>query len=683
MPQGIPQAVLKVNNLVDVLRERSEINRGKRLFGFLKNGEELGQTYTFDELDTRARSIAAHLQEKGLEGERAVLMYPSSLEYMAAFFGCLYAGVIAVPVYPPQMGKQLSRIESIVKDSSPQIFMGTQDIFDGIESNMPEFAARIRGKSLLTDKIDNSHAGIWTRPNINEDSISFLQYTSGSTGSPKGVMISHGNLIANQRSISKLGQSHKDIVYVSWLPLFHDMGLIGTALQPLFYGFTSYLMAPFSFVQRPIRWVKAISDLKATFSVSPNFGYDLCASRVTDEEVAQLDLSSWDTACNGAEPVRMDTLKKFEEKFAPAGFRSNIFFPLYGMAESTLIITGWEKGQTPQHEYFNSEKLEQNKVEAVSADHPNAHQIANCGHTDDEHEVRIVNPETLQACKEDEIGEIWFKGPSVAKGYWETPTQSKETFEAYLPNNEGPFLRTGDLGFLRGDKLYITGRFKDLIIIRGKNHYPQDIELTVENSHKVLRPNGGAAFSVEAAGDERLVVIYEVDRGLFRKVDNEEVFKAIRESISKEHELQVYAIKLVKRRSILKTSSGKIMRRACKKAYLAGELYEEASWQLPLEEANQSLTVESSDDPIKSSQEILEWITNWMSQKLSIPVSDIDTADSMNAYGTDSMMTAEFEEEVSKFIGVEWPVMDYLITEPSIMEVAERGEEWAKDQVSA
>lgn len=683
MSQGIPQAVLKVNNLVDVLRERSEINRGKRLFGFLKNGEDLGQTYTFDELDTRARSIAAHLQEKGLEGERAVLMYPSSLEYMAAFFACLYAGVIAVPVYPPQMGKQVSRIESIIKDATPRIYMGTQDIYDGIETNMPEFAERLRGKWLLTDSIDDSHAGIWTRPNLTEDSISFLQYTSGSTGSPKGVMVSHGNLMANQRSLAYLTGSHDESVYVSWLPLFHDMGLIGTALQPVFYGITSYLMAPFSFVQRPHRWLKAISDYKATFSVSPNFGYDLCVQRVNDEELAKLDLSSWDHACNGAEPVRIDTLERFADKFGPVGFRKESLFPVYGMAESTLVITAWGKGHVANHEHFNGELLEQNKVEVVSPDHPNAHQLANCGFTDTEHEVRIVNPETLEPCAADEVGEIWFKGPSSAKGYWENPEQTKETFEAYLPNNEGPFLRTGDLGFLRGDKLYITGRFKDLIIIRGKNHYPQDIELTVENSHKVLRPNGGAAFSVEAAGDERLVVIYEVDRGLFRKVDNEEVFKAIRESISTEHELQVYAIKLVKRRSILKTSSGKIMRRACKKAYLAGELYEEASWQLPLEETEQEAVTDENAKQIKSTAEILEWIMNWMSQKLSIPVSDIDTADSMNAYGTDSMMTAEFEEEVSKFIGVEWPVMDYLITEPSILEVAERGEEWAKDQLNA
>lgn len=683
MSQGIPQAMLKVNNFVDVLRERADLNKGKRLYGFLKNGETLDQTYTFDELDTRARAIAVQLQEKNLFGERAILLYPSSLEYLAAFFGCLYAGVIAVPVYPPQMGKQLSRISSIISDARPEVFLTTNEIYGSIESSMPELSEAGKGKWLLTNNLGTESASLWKRPDITGDTLSFLQYTSGSTGTPKGVMISHNNLVANQRSITKLGRSHDDTIYVSWLPLFHDMGLIGTALQPVFYGFTSYLMAPFSFVQRPIRWVKAISDLQATFSVSPNFGFDLCASRVTDEEAAQLDLSSWDMLCNGAEPVRMDTLKRFAAKFEVAGFDPNILYPLYGMAESTLIISGWEKGQVVEHQYFNSTALENNQVEIVDAAHPNAHQIANCGHTDENHSIAIVNPETLQPCRADEVGEIWFKGPSVAEGYWENEEQTKETFEAYLPDGEGPFLRTGDLGFLVADKLYITGRFKDLIIIRGKNHYPQDIELSVEKSHPVLRPNGGATFSVEAAGDERLVVIYEVDRGMFKKVNDEEVFSAIRQAISAEHELQVYEIKLVKRRSILKTSSGKIMRRACKLAYLNGELFEEASWKQVLVEESALPTEQAQQHEPKSSEEILTWILDWMSQKLSIPVSDIDPADSLNAYGTDSLMTAEFEEEISKFIGIEWPVMDYLITEPSIQEVADRGVEWIEDHANA
>ncbi|MEM6807487.1 MAG: AMP-binding protein, partial [Bacteroidota bacterium] len=321
MSQGIPQAVLKVDNFVDVLREQAVLNDGKRLYGFLTNGETLGESYTFDELDARARSIAVRLQERNLEGERAILLYPSSLEYLAAFFGCLYAGVIAVPVYPPQMGKQLSRIDSIIKDCQPKVFMATADIFQGIENNMPALMEAGAGKWMLTDTGDEPSASLWKRPNVNGDTISFLQYTSGSTGTPKGVMVSHSNLLANQRSLSKLTQSHPDSVYVSWLPLFHDMGLIGTALQPVFYGFASYQMAPFSFVQRPIRWLKAIADYGATFSVSPNFGYDLCVSRISDEEAANLDLSSWEMACNGAEPVRIETLNQFSRKFAVSGFK--------------------------------------------------------------------------------------------------------------------------------------------------------------------------------------------------------------------------------------------------------------------------------------------------------------------------------------------------------------------------
>lgn len=685
MSQGIPQSVLQVNNFVDVLREQADVNREKRLYGFLKNGETLDQTYTFDELDARARAIAVHLQEKNLFGERALLLYPSSLEYLAAFFGCLYAGVTAVPVYPPQMGKPLSRISAIISDASPKAFLATSEIFESIESNMPELANAGHGKWIVTDQIGADAASLWKRPSIDGDTLSFLQYTSGSTGNPKGVMISHSNLLANQYSLSQLVGSHKDSVYVNWLPLFHDMGLIGAALQPVFYGFTSYLMAPFSFVQRPIRWLKAISDYQATHSVCPNFGFDLCNSRISDAEVAQLDLSSWEMACNGAEPVRMDSLNTFARKFAPAGLHPGILYPLYGMAESTLIISGWSPKEDIQHVHVNAQALENNLVEIVEAHHPAAHQLANCGHTDKDHEVCIVNPETCEPVSIHEVGEIWFKGPSVAKGYWGKDALTRETFHAYLPDGRGPFLRTGDLGFNIQEYLFITGRIKDLIIIRGKNHYPQDIEITGQKSHPALRADGGAAFSVDVQGQEALVVIFEIDRGMFKKVEPEDIFAAIRQAISSEHDLQVYEIKLVKRRSITKTSSGKVMRSACKQSYLQGELFEEASWtgtlgQEKAEGVDEPL-LDRTEPKIKTSEEILTWILDWMSKKLSIPVSDIDPADSLNAYGTDSLMTAEFEEQISEFIGHKWPVMDYLITEPSIQEVADRGVEWAEDQL--
>ena len=682
-PSFIPQ----VSTFVDLLQAQAEAHHGKMAYGFLANGETLSEQLTFDELDLKARAIAVHLQQRGLEGARALLLYPSGLEYLAAYFGCLYAGVIAVPVYPPQMGKQLARIDAVVKDCQPAIFMTTADILGNVQDQMPELARMGASKWMTTENITIGEAHLWQRPDISADTLAFLQYTSGSTSSPKGVMVSHGNLLANEHSIISLVKTSQQTVSVSWLPLFHDMGLIGMALHSIYLGTPNYLMAPFSFLQRPRRWLQAISNFGGTLSGGPNFAYELCLSRISDQEVEGLDLSSWDLAFNGAEPVRMETLNRFAEKFAKAGLRPQCQRPLYGMAESTLIISGWHKDEPLNHIFVDEQALTQHSIQEVAPSDAGALAMVNCGHADENHRVIAVHPETQAICSDSEVGEIWFAGPSVAKGYWQRPEASQESFQAYTSDTkEGPFLRTGDLGFVREGHVFITGRIKDLIIIRGRNHYPQDIELTVEKSHPALRPGGGAAFSVQAHGEERLVVIQEVERGMFKKVSHDEIYAAIRQAVSQIHELQIFAIVLVKRRSILKTSSGKIMRSACKQAYLKRELYVEAEWELPENE----LSIESNDQPVvsvsntgpKSSEELLIWVKDWMSHKLSISIEDIDPMDSLTAYGTDSMMTAEFEEEISRFLGFNWPVMDFLITEPSIQELCDRGAEVAEEHYS-
>jgi acyl-CoA synthetase (AMP-forming)/AMP-acid ligase II len=671
-----PPALAAVDNLVDLLSERAAHSPEKVVFAFFADGENVSLQYTFDELDRHARAIAAELQRRNLSGERAMLLFPSGIEYLAAFFGCLYAGVVAVPVYPPQMGRQFGRIASISQDSQAALFFCSRSVYETLAQHGNDELNVQDGEWLIMEDISFDGASAWKRPAVAAETLAFLQYTSGSTGNPKGVMVTHGNLMHNERMIYDGFGSDSDYIYVSWLPLFHDMGLIGNALQAVYAGITINLISPTTFLQRPIRWLRLISETKARVAGAPNFAYDLCVARCSDEDIAGLDLSHWVIAFNGAEPVRPETLRRFTEKFAPANFQAKAHYPCYGMAETTLMVSGGSRDEDAVFATLDAEQLEQGRAVAVGVDFAGAtRELASSGRVQSGQNLCIVQPDTLEVLPEGQIGEIWIQGPSICQGYWQRPEATEETFGAHLRTGEGPFLRTGDLGFFLGEELFIAGRLKDLIIIRGRNHYPQDIELTVERSHVCLRPSGGAAFSVEVDGEERLVILQEADRGALKKTSPDEAFAAIRKAVSLEHELQPYAIFLVKRRSILKTSSGKIMRRACKQAYLNQELHIEAAWQLSTAPKPMKDT-----QPRISSADLREWIVTWMAQRLEMPVSDIDPDDSLAAYGVDSVMVAEFEAEISTYVGFEWPVMDMLITDPSINEVAARGAKLVKEQ---
>jgi acyl-CoA synthetase (AMP-forming)/AMP-acid ligase II len=422
-------------------------------------------------------------------------------------------------------------------------------------------------------------ASDWHEPEVSSDTLAFLQYTSGSTGTPKGVMVSHGNLLHNSEYIKQAFELTPDSVSVTWLPSFHDMGLIDGIIQPLYTGFPVFLMPPASFVQQPIRWLQAISRYRATHCGGPNFGYELCVSKITPEQRENLDLSSWCSAYNGAEPVRKDTLKRFSAAFKPCGFRASSFYPCYGMAETTLMVSGGGVKDEPVYCTVQADTLEQNRVVEASEDTQNVRHLVGCGRSWLETKIVIADPELLTRCAPGKVGEIWVSGASVAQGYWNRPEQTKQNFNAYLADTgEGPFLRTGDLGFLQGSELFITGRIKDVIIIRGRNHYPQDIELTVEKSHSALRPGCGAAFAVEIEGRERLVVVQELERSYLRKLDVNEVVGNIRQAVVAQHGLQVYATVLVKTGSIPKTSSGKIQRHACCSGFLTGSLNVMEDW---------------------------------------------------------------------------------------------------------
>ncbi|WP_277752976.1 fatty acyl-AMP ligase [Microcystis aeruginosa] len=438
---------------------------------FLANGETETARLTYQQLDQKAKALAAQLQLQMSPGERALLLYPSGEEFIIAFFTCLYAGVIAVPVYPPRRNQKLSRLQAITKDAQSKLALTTTSFLRTIEEKFSSDPELVTVPCLATNNIPDKQVENWQKLNLSLEDIAFLQYTSGSTGMPKGVMVSHKNLLHNEKLIACAFEHTSETIGVGWLPLFHYMGLIGHVLQPIYVGFPSVIMPPEAFIQKPLRWLQAISRYKATSSGGPNFAYELCASKIKPQERENLDLSCWDVAFNGAEPVRAATLEKFTNTFADYGFKREAFYPCYGMAETTLFVSGGIKSQSPVIEAVDKLALLENSAVPINCQHPNAQLLVGCGHAWLSEKIVIVNPESLTECRDGEIGEIWVSSDSVAQGYWNRPEQTEETFKAYVADTQvGPFLRTGDLGFLLAGELFITGRLKDLIIVQGRNH---------------------------------------------------------------------------------------------------------------------------------------------------------------------------------------------------------------------
>nr|AXN93578.1 PuwC [Cylindrospermum moravicum CCALA 993]AXN93587.1 PuwC [Cylindrospermum alatosporum CCALA 994] len=563
------------STFVELLRYRAISQPDKIAFTFLQDGETETGSLTYQALDQQAKAIAVQLESVVAKGDRAIMLYPSGLEFITAFFGCLYAGVVAIPAYPPRRNQNLFRLQSIVTDAQATVALTTAALSSDLKQWFNQNSELATVKWLVTDEIDSNLASVWQQPELNSNTLAFLQYTSGSTGTPKGVMVSHSNLLYNEEMIKVGFQNTEQSIIAGWLPFFHDMGLMANLLQAVYLGVPCFFMPPVAFLQRPYRWLQVISRYKATSSGAPNFAYDLCVNKITPEQISSLDLSSWDLAFNGAEPVNPATLDRFTAKFAAYGFRREAFYPGYGMAETTLLISGGLRKAAPVVLSVAGSNLEENRVLVTTDEQEGSKKIVGCGQTLLEQKIAIADPETLTHCSPEQVGEIWVSGANVAGGYWNRPEETEQTFHSYFADTgEGPFLRTGDLGFLRDGELFITGRIKDVIIIRGRNHYPQDIEVTVEQSHPALRPSNGAAFTVTVNEQEKLIVVQEVERTWLRKLDGETVVKAIRLAVSQQHELQVYAAVLIKTGSIPKTSSGKIQRRACRAKYLAGTLEE-------------------------------------------------------------------------------------------------------------
>lgn len=574
--ERLPGSFFGPTTLVELLRHRAEHQPDDLAFIYLVDGESEEQPITYRELDRQARAIAAWLQTHGLVGERALLLYPPGLDFIAAFFGCLYAGVVAVPVYPPRRNRSMERIQAISDNARARVALTTQNVRERVDSLIHETPHLKELFWLTTSEIEPGLEDRWQEPNITGQTLAFLQYTSGSTGTPKGVMLTHANLLHNSALICWAFEHRRSGIGVYWLPSYHDMGLIGGIIQPVFVGRPNVMMAPMAFLQKPYRWLAAITKYRGTTSGGPNFAYDLCVRSITPQQRDTLDLSSWEVAFNGAEPVRAETIERFSEYFAPCGFRREAFYPCYGLAESTLMVSGGLVKQPPIIRAFDAAEIAAGRAVECDQNSPHARRLVGCGQQLPDGKIVIADPQTRRRLSEGQIGEIWVQSPSVAVGYWENETATRETFQAYLADGEGPFMRTGDLGFLHRGELFVTGRIKDMIILHGVNVYPQDIEQTVERADERLRPNAGACFAVERDGQEQLVVVQEVERRV--KEGFESIFQAIRRAVALEHEVAVDAIVLIKPGSIPRTSSNKIQRFACRQAYLDGTLEVVAAW---------------------------------------------------------------------------------------------------------
>ncbi len=582
--------------LDSMLRARAAEAPDRVLLTFLENGEDVSGELTYAELLARSGAVAAKLAEISDPGDRVLLLYPPSLDYVTAFFGCLLSRRVAVPVYPPnphRLEQTLSRLMHIVQDSQPRVVATTSMIQQMAQGVIGDAGMGPGALTWCATDVDNEGLTYDAQESESSDSLAFLQYTSGSTARPRGVRVTHRNLFHNVKLIAHTLGATPDTVGISWLPMYHDMGLIGKIITPAVVGCRVVLMSPLDFLRKPMRWLNAVSEYGGTVSAAPNFAYDLCVRKVLPADLEGLDLSTWRVALNAAEPVRADTIDRFVETFAPAGFAREAFMPAYGLAESTLLVTGAKEG--PRIVEVASNSLEGDEIQVEDAPSVGTRTLVTAGKSAPELDVRIVDPETRRELQDCRVGEIWVSGDSVADGYWAREEESASLFRATLEGEDGPeFLRTGDLGFLLGEELVVTGRRKDLMIFRGRNIYPQDIELTVSEAHQAVRPGGMAAFSIDGDDGEELVVVAELERRTTsgRAADDRryketlpdhevdrppakyEVSRAVRDAVSRRHQIDLTHIVLIKPGTVPKTSSGKIQRHECRRLFLANELDE-------------------------------------------------------------------------------------------------------------
>jgi acyl-CoA synthetase (AMP-forming)/AMP-acid ligase II len=571
---GADGRVPGADTIIDVLltRMRDGSTGG---FGFLADGEVLTESLSWAELVERVLAVSSALRSHAGMGDRAILFFRPGLDFLVSFLGCLHAGVIAVACSPPSrpLKRSSERINEIARVSRPSVILASGKMLT-VAQDLSAMASSLARCSLI-DPCGLRPAAFELGSRAERQVVAFLQFTSGSTSAPKGVMVTHANLMSNLDSIHDCFEHDRDTVSVTWLPVFHDMGLIDGMLEPIFGGFRCLAMPPVAFLQRPARWLRAITCYRATHSGGPNFAYDLCVEKVSPSEITKIDLSSWRVAYDGAEPIRVSTLDKFARAFGPRGFRTSAFHPSYGLAEATLgVACGRATALHPRT--LDADALERGELREVAVGASRARTIASCGVPFPGLELVIVDPESRHAVPEGELGEIWLSGPSVAAGYYDNMEATQESFGARTqPDDRGPFLRTGDLGFMRAGEVYVAGRRKDMIILAGRNLYPQDVERSAESASAAIPVGGTVAFAVDDGHREHLIVLVENARRSSLSSGStafHDLVDAVRRAIAVDHQVDATVIAVVPVGALLKTSSGKIRRQACKRAFQLGDI---------------------------------------------------------------------------------------------------------------
>ncbi len=694
--------------LIEVLQAQAKHWPDGIAYTFLPDDESAQIDITYRQLDQAARAIAVTLSQHYQTGDRALMFYPAGLEFIKAFFGCLYAGLIAVPAYPPRRNRKIERVQILIDDARPTVILSTETLTSATEPYFSETPTLSHVRWIATDMIDSESADDWNDPDIPTDALAFLQYSSGSTGTPKGVMVSHGNVIANQKMITSIMDTGKDDVSVGWLPMFHDMGLIGMLLHPLYIGCPSVFMSPTAFLRKPARWLQAITDFGGTGNSAPNFAFDHCMRAIPEHQRSSFDLSTWRVALSGAEPVRPATLERFAETFAPYGFRKEAFMPAYGLAEATLIVSGTHHSEMPVIESFSSNILEQSYRAIAAEGLDDCRRLTSNGKPTAHSEIKIVDPETCVPLNEQGVGEIWVHGPHVAQGYWNMEEATARDFNAKIVGDaDKTWLRTGDLGFLMQQELFVTGRIKDLIIIGGRNHYPQDLEWTIA----ALGVDGGplqgtsqdgsvAAFSTEEDDDEKLIIVIEVSRAYQRDMNlivsgradevdfsprlpkPDQVFLEVRRTLAENHQLQVHDVVLLKTGTLPKTSSGKIQRFRCRQEYQDFSLNVLWSDRASTEKTASSITAskkkrrtrtpsnQDASSARPSRTEIQEWIRVRCAELLGLDPELIELDQDLASYGLNSIAAMQLVGEMEAWLDTAIP-HDILWEEPNIIAIVE------------
>jgi acyl-CoA synthetase (AMP-forming)/AMP-acid ligase II len=657
----------------ELLQTRARHQPDRLGYRYLVDGETEEQTLTYAEADARTRAVAAAVRAAGGgPGSRVLLVLPPGLDYVVAVLGCLYARTVAVPVYPPdpfRLDRSLGRVVAVARDAEPVVALTIAPLLGYVEElgkQAPELAA-LRWVAVDIAPEPDDHA-VSDVAEVAADDLAVLQYTSGSTAQPRGVMLSHRNLLHNSDLIRRTFQVTPESHGLIWLPPYHDMGLIGGLVQPLYVGCPVTLMSPLHFLEQPLRWLRAISRYRTTASGGPNFAFDLCARRATDDDVAGLDLTCWEVAFNGAEPIRPAALARFAERFGPAGFDPSAYLPCYGLAEATLIVSG---GRNLTVVDVDGAALGADKVRTAT-DAPATRLVA-CGTGGADQQIAIVHAATAEPSAADEVGEIWVAGPSVARGYWRNPEQTEQVFGARTATGAGPFLRTGDLGFLLDGQLVITGRRKDLIIVRGRNHYPQEIEETAERADPALRPGCTAAFAVEpdGGGDAELVVVLEIRRK-HEDVDVAAIAARVRALVAEEHGLQVRSVVLLHSGGMPKTSSGKVQRWLCRERLCSGELPvlgEGTAVAEPVKVAAVPTSAVHAAAPADRAQILAGWLRSQVAELAELPVGAVDPGLPLVSAGLDSLGMTQLRHRVEAELGVR-PEIGLLLGAVPLADVA-------------